>query len=281
MDKIKIRNLEVYAYHGVYPEEKREGQNFIVSAELSVPTRKAGLSDALDDSVNYGEVCHFIDEYMRSKSFNLLEAVTENLAKELLINFEKIEQVKLEVKKPEAPIGLPFGYVSVEISRKWHKAYLGLGSNMGDKRDYILGALNLLRKEHNCIVEKVSGLFETKPYGNIEQDDFLNGCVLISTLYAPEELLDVLNEIENQAGRKRVEADKWGPRTLDIDILFYDDIIYSSEKLQIPHCDLHNRMFVLEPLKEIAPHYRHPLRRETVNQMFSNLSGELLQKRST
>jgi len=267
MDKIKINNLEVYAYHGVFPKEKEVGQNFIVSAKLYLSTRKAGLSDELDDSVNYGEVCHFIDKYMKSKTYNLLEAVAEDLARELLINFDKIDQIKLEVKKPEAPIGLPFDYVSVEISRKWHKAYLGLGSNMGNKKDYILGAIDLLGKDASCKVEKVSSLMETKPYGKIEQDDFLNGCVLISTLYTPEELLEVINGIESQAGRKRSEGDKWGPRTLDMDILFYDDIVYNSEKLQIPHYDLHNRRFVIEPLKEIAPHYRHPIIGKTISQI--------------
>ena len=273
MDKIKIKDLKVFANHGVYEEEKKLGQDFLVSATLYLDTRQAGLSDDLQDSVSYGEVSRLINSYMKDNTFNLLEAVTERLAKELLLKFEKIRSVHLEVKKPQAPIGLPFDYVSVEINRKWHDTYIGLGSNVGDKRKNLEKALVALNQDENNKVAKVSKWIETKPYGNTEQEDYLNGCILLQTLYTPEELLRALNKIEAEGGR--VRKGKWEPRTLDLDILFYDDLVYSSKDLNIPHMDLHNRGFVLEPLAEIAPFFKHPVREETVLKMWQELRTRL------
>ena len=116
----------------------------------------------------------------------------------------------------------------------------------------------------------------TKPYGVVRQEDFLNGAVEVETLLAPEELLNVANEIENAAGR--VRGVHWGPRTLDIDILFYDKLVYESEYLVIPHSDIQNRDFVLEPLSMLAPNYRHPILGKTVMQLLQNLNKERLTK---
>ena len=269
MDKIRIRNLEVFAHHGVFEEEKKNGQTFIVDLVFFVNTRKAGQTDMLEDSVDYGEVCHFINETMKKDTFDLIETVAENLAKELLLKFNKINEVELEIKKPLAPIGLPFEYVSVKINRKWHEVYIGLGSNMGDKRKHLEDALVSLNNEECCKVEKVSKFIETKPYGNVKQEDYLNGCILLKTLYLPQVLLAVLNNIEECQGR--VRKNKWDSRPLDLDILFYDDLVYSDATLRIPHYDLQNRDFVLGPLSEIAPFHQHPLTHKTVEEMWKEL----------
>ena len=269
MDKIKINNLEVFANHGVYEEEKKLGQKFLLSATLFFDARIAGQSDELANSVDYGEICHFMSAYMKENTFNLLEAVAENLVKELLIQYEKIKEIQLEIKKPWAPIGLPLDCVSVEIRRKWQTAYIGLGSNLGDKKKHIFDAIKSLEQDINCKVFKVSKFIETKPYGNLEQDDYLNACLMLETLYTPEELLVTLNQIEALAGRERKV--KWDSRTLDLDILFYGDTIYNSETLCIPHYDLHNRSFVLEPLYEIAPYFTHPLKNKSVKEMWEEV----------
>ena len=103
----------------------------------------------------------------------------------------------------------------------------------------------------------------------IEQDDFLNACLLLKTLLSPEELLVRLHEIEQAAHRERIIH--WGPRTLDLDILLYDDLILETEELVIPHPEMHLRDFVLKPLREIAPNKRHPILQKTVAQMENEL----------
>jgi len=119
----------------------------------------------------------------------------------------------------------------------------------------------------------VSDLLTTKPYGGVEQEDFLNGAIAIRTLLTPEELLEKLHAIEAAANRERTL--RWGPRTLDLDIIFYDKLIYESDTLIIPHVDLENRYFVLKPLSELAPNYRHPILQRTVTQLLGSVAADL------
>ena len=184
-----------------------------------------------------------------------------------------VQGLDLEIRKPEAPIPLPFGSVSVAIHREWHEAYIAVGSNMGDSREHIAQALGQLEKHKDIQVTKVSELLETLPYGGVEQDNFVNGMFEIRTLLTPEELLRELHKIEASEGRER--KIHWGPRTLDLDIIFYDDLIYSSEDLIIPHADMENRYFVLKPLSELAPNFRHPITHRTVTQMLADLPVDL------
>lgn len=269
MDKIKIKNLEVFANHGVFPEENVLGQKFIVSATLYTDTRKAGKTDDLTASIHYGEVSGFIDKYLRSHTFQLLESAAENLAEELLANVTHLEAIDLEIKKPWAPVHLPLETVSVEIHRQWHTAYIAFGSNMGDKQQYIKEGVEAIGQLEHSLVTKVSDIVTTEPYGVTDQDVFLNGCLELRTLMTPQELLDELHVIEQDAGRER--KIRWGPRTLDLDIIFYDDMIIQESELCIPHVDMHNRDFVLRPLEQIAPYKRHPGSGKTVREMLQEL----------
>lgn len=272
MDIIRIDNLEVYAYHGVYDEEKEKGQYFYVNAELYTNTRKAGMNDDLDASTNYGTVCDFIHDFMTKHTYDLIETVAEQLAQALLLEFKLVKSVLLEIKKPHAPIEREFESVSVEIERGWHEAFVAFGSNLGDKEKFIDEAIEALSNLPQINIVAISDKIVTEPYGNVEQDVFLNGVMKIETLLSADELLQILQKVEEHAGRER--KIHWGPRTLDLDIIFYDDDIISEDDLIVPHPDMKNRDFVLKPLMQIAPYKLHPVYRKTISDMYAELMAK-------
>ena len=272
MDIIRIDNLEVYAYHGVYDEEKEKGQYFYVNAELYTNTRKAGMNDDLDASTNYGTVCDFIHDFMTKHTYDLIETVAEQLAQALLLEFKLVKSVLLEIRKPHAPIEREFESVSVEIERGWHEAFVAFGSNLGDKEKFIDEAIEALSNLPHINIVAISDKIVTEPYGNVEQDVFLNGVMKIETLLSADELLQILQKVEEHAGRER--KIHWGPRTLDLDIIFYDDDIISEDDLIVPHPDMKNRDFVLKPLMQIAPYKLHPVYRKTISDMYAELMAK-------
>lgn len=269
MDKIEIKNLEIFANHGVFPEENVLGQKFVISATLYTDTRKAGLTDELTASIHYGEVSHMITKFTKEHTYKLLEALAENLCQMLLQELPLLKMITLRVEKPWAPVGLPLETVAVEITRGWHTVYVAFGSNLGDKKKFLDDGIQGLRTTPSCEVEAVSEYLVTEPYGGVEQDEFLNGVLKLRTLLTPEELLDRLHELEAAANRERIIH--WGPRTLDLDILFYDNEIIDTPDLHIPHIDMENRDFVLKPMDEIAPYYRHPVLNKTIHQLLNEL----------
>lgn len=262
MDKIYINNLEFIGFHGVFPEEKKLGQKFLVSLELIVDTKEAGKTGDLTKSVHYGLVAQDVERVFLEKSIDLIETCAENIAEMVLKKYELVKEIKVTVKKPWAPLQMHFENVAVEISRKWHKVYLSLGSNMGDKRENLLEAIKRVGELENTEVVKSSTILETEPFGYIEQDNFLNACLEVKTLLTPQEFLSSILKIELDMGR--VREIKWGPRVIDIDILFYDAEIIQEDNLAVPHPWICEREFVLEPLSEIAPNYVHPLERKTI-----------------
>ena len=272
MDCIKIEQLEVFAYHGCNEDEKINGQKFYVDANLYSDVKTPGLSDNLEETVNYSKACKFINKFMTENRFDLIEAVAEQTTRALLKEFPKIRAVDFTINKPNAPIKLPFGNVAVSVSRRWNKAYLSIGSNIGDREVYLNQAIDSLYDDDNCRVTAISNFIETEPYGPVEQDKFLNGCVEIETLYSPQELLKRVNEIEAEAGR--IREIHWGPRTLDIDIVLYNDEIIQKPDLMIPHIEMHKRLFVLEPLNQIAPYAIHPIYKRTVSQLLDELKPD-------
>ena len=210
-----------------------------------------------------------ITDFTRKHTFKLLEALAENLADMLLCSLSGLEKVTLKIEKPWAPVGLPLKTVSVEITRRWHTAYIAFGSNMGDKKMYIDNGIRGLAETKGCRIEAISDYLITEPYGVTEQDEFLNGVLKLRTLLTPEELLGRLHQLEQAANRERII--RWGPRTLDLDILFYDQEIIDTPDLHIPHIDLQNRDFVLVPMSQIAPYLRHPVLNQTISQLLDHL----------
>ena len=273
MDEIRITDLTVFANHGVYEEEAVLGQKFLISAVMEADIRKPGLTDSLDNTINYGEVSQEITRFLTKNRFQLIEACAEQLAEHLLFTCPLIRRITLEIKKPWAPVHLPLDTVSVKITRGWHTAFIALGSNMGDKDAQLLFGVDELKKVKQIQVQKVSSFIRTEPYGYTDQDVFLNGACMIRTTLTPEELLDVCQHIEAEA--KRVRKIHWGPRTLDLDVLFYDQEIIATERLNVPHPDMANRDFVLKPMAELAPWWGHPVTHKTMQQMLNELEERL------
>jgi len=131
-------------------------------------------------------------------------------------------------------------------------AYVGLGANLGDREGTLRRALELLAARDGVTVDAVSTLRETEPVGYLDQPLFLNGVVRVETELPPRELLATLLEVERELGRDR-SGRRFGPRTVDLDLLLYDDVELDEEGLTVPHPRLHERRFVLEPLAELAP----------------------------
>lgn len=273
MDEIRIDNLKIRANHGVLDFEKANGQDFYVNAVLYTSTREAGLGDNLDKSTDYSKVCETIRSTMTDHTYDLIEAVAEHVAMDILRGYPLIRAVDVEIRKPQAPVPMEFESISVKIHRGWSTVYLSYGSNMGDSHKLIDEAMEKLMGDASIRFIKESERIVTKPYGGVEQDDFVNGACKIETLYNPEELLDLLHKIEAEAGR--VRDVRWGPRTLDLDIVLFEKKVYESEDLIIPHVDMENREFVLKPMCELAPNMRHPVLGLTMEQLLKKLqSGE-------
>ncbi len=150
--------------------------------------------------------------------------------------------------------------------------YIGIGSNLGDKRKNIYRAIKDLRSDSRNRLARCSPLYCTEPVGKTDQEWFVNGVVSLETSMGPRELLEFLISIETRMGRVREE--KWGPRTIDLDILFWGDQILNDTDLHIPHPRLHERRFVLIPLKDVAPDLVHPLLGKTVSRILAELDTE-------
>ena len=272
MDKIHIKDLEIIGFHGAIPEEKVLGQKFVLSFELDVDLRQAGKNDDLTKTVHYGELAQKVEEEFSKTSYDLIEKAAEEICEFVLLNYPLVKKVKLLLKKPWAPTRKHVEYVAVEIERKWNKVYIAAGSNLGDKEETLKEAIDKIDKRKDCVVTKVSNFYTTDPVGYEDQDQFVNCVFEIDTLQTPSELMDTLLEVEKDFKRERII--RWGPRTLDLDIIFYDDIISYDEHILIPHPRAHERQFVMKPMCDINPYYVHPIYRKRVMDISSEL-GEL------
>jgi 2-amino-4-hydroxy-6-hydroxymethyldihydropteridine diphosphokinase len=146
--------------------------------------------------------------------------------------------------------------------------HIGLGSNLGKRKENCTKALMLL-STRGIVITKRSSFIETEPWGVRDQPKFINMAIEAETALEPLKLLETLKSVEGEMGRK--ESYRWGPRVIDLDILFYDDGVVDSPELRIPHPLMHEREFVLRPLAEIAPDKVHPVLKKTVRELLSEL----------
>lgn len=160
------------------------------------------------------------------------------------------------------------------------QVYLLLGGNLGDRMQHILTALNLIQQTVGEI-KLQSSIYETKAWGVEQQPDFLNLALMVATELSPLDLLNKTQQIEKELGRSRKEDEKWGARTMDIDILFYDHQIIDTDRLQIPHPLMNQRKFVLLPLLEISSDYVHPVSKESIKTLYLKCNDRLAVEKLT
>ena len=256
MDRILIEDLRVLTIIGALPHEREIAQPLRIDLSIGVDLHNAGRSDELNDTVHYGLVCERVVEMARDSKDILLERLAAKVA-DVVLEFDLVELVDVQVTKLRPPVPEPVESTSVCVTRtraeaaapplEDHEVIVALGSNLGDREGYLRFAVGELGN-----VVALSQVYETEPVGGPDgQGAYLNMVVKVQTSLDPYAFIRRCQRIEANALRQRIVH--WGPRTLDVDVLFYDEVHITSEKLTVPHPRINERRFVLTPLSEIAP----------------------------
>lgn len=250
MGQIQIKRMQFYTFNGVLPEENKLGQRLELDAQFEVPFEQTGTQDDLAQTVSYAAVYDAVTTIVQQHQFKLIESLVNLIGQSLLAQFPLIQQVKLTLRKYGAPIAGIMDYVGVSTTLVRHHVYLSIGANLGAPQAALRQAVKLLAETATIQVTQVSHFYRTAPVGGVEQPDFYNQAVALTTTLSPADLLARLQAIEQAGQRKRNVH--WGPRTIDLDILMYDDQQLQTTTLTIPHPEMRQRAFVLAPMVEIT-----------------------------
>jgi dihydroneopterin aldolase/2-amino-4-hydroxy-6-hydroxymethyldihydropteridine diphosphokinase len=239
MAEIRLRGLRLRGFHGVFAHERRDGQDFVIDATLEItdPPR-----DELALTADYGDLAERLAAVVTGEPVDLIETLAQRLLA-VCSSIAGVHRAEVTVHKPQAPIPLAFDDVSVTV-RTDTLATLALGSNLGDRLAHLQAAVDLLAPL------AVSRVYETAPVGGPEQEPYLNAVVLVRAA-PPHQLLRQAQAVESAQRRERRE--RWGPRTLDVDLVDVAGIRLDTPDLTLPHPRAAERGFVLVPWLDVAP----------------------------
>ncbi len=262
VDRVCVRGVRGRGTHGVLDHEKRDGQDFVVDVVLHVPTLRAGRSDDLADAVDYSVVARLVHDVIVGPSLDLVEAVAEQVASVVLAD-PRLLAVDVTVHKPQAPVDVPFDDVTVTIRRTRDdvradtappgpvRAVLALGANRDDPYGTLHRAVLDLAGVEGVQVVESSPVVDSAPVGGPTQDRYLNAVVLVDTTLSPRGLLHACQDVEAAHGRTRDV--RWGPRTLDVDLIAHGLTELDAHELGLPHPRASARRFVLLPWSLLDP----------------------------
>jgi dihydroneopterin aldolase / 2-amino-4-hydroxy-6-hydroxymethyldihydropteridine diphosphokinase len=258
-DRITLRGLRARGRHGVLPAERADGQDFVADVVLWLDTRRAAAADDLSLTADYAVIAARLTEIISGEPVALIETLAQRLAAACLAD-DRVSQVEITVHKPDAPVGVPLDDVSVTILRdrrdRSRPVVLALGSNLGDRMANLQTGIDVLSSGQGIEPVAVSRVFETSPVGGPDQPDYLNAVLLAASALAAAAILDRCHAAEQAAGRARTV--RWGPRTLDVDIIACGDEVSADPALTLPHPRAHERAFVLAPWHDVDPDARLP-----------------------
>ncbi|MCH9815299.1 MAG: 2-amino-4-hydroxy-6-hydroxymethyldihydropteridine diphosphokinase [Actinomycetia bacterium] len=268
-DEIRISGISATGFHGVLSREQAHGQTFLVDIVLRLDLTAAAQSDDLTKTVDYGAVCEQVVARITEERYELIETLAGRIADDCLMN-AAVVSATVAVHKPDAPVAVRFADISVTVHRTrpphdfGYRVALGIGANLGDRIAALQYACRELPRRLGSRSTAISPIYETDPVGGPQQPDYLN-CVLILGLgepgerpsaTLPQEILQQCHEVE--AALNRTREVRWGPRTLDVDILALGNLEVAEPDLQIPHPRLYERAFVLTPWADVDPGFAVP-----------------------
>jgi dihydropteroate synthase/2-amino-4-hydroxy-6-hydroxymethyldihydropteridine diphosphokinase len=298
-DEMYVRDLRLHTIVGVNPWEREEKQVVVINLKV-YPSNLPYHGNEETKSYHLRTIVRTLTRHIEASGYKTIEALAVTVAR-LALEKCHVNKITVRVEKPSAILFADCSGLEVTRDRLWLKdvleaerkagktfvhhtdrlqyrkevpveytqtAYLALGSNLGDRVENINQALLLLEQE-DCIVLDTSFLYETPPMYHIDQPAFLNGVCKVATSLEPHALLRTLKKIEETLGRQPTFRN--GPRPIDLDILFYNDLVMSDETLTIPHISIQEREFVLWPLCDIARDMEHPKLFKTNGQLLSQL----------
>lgn len=269
--EIEINSIAGQVIVGCYDYERIHTQRIMIDLSAKFYAYNWLSQDELDTTVDYDEIVDFVQNLLPQTDFQLLESLAQYLAQQILDHFSIIQTIKITLVKP-AICDVKAHEIKVNFtqSRKF-KVALALGSNWSKlPQQQLITAIEILGEYVSEVA--IGGFYETSPVGFTQQDNFYNTAIIGYTHLRPEELLGKIKSIEKLMGKEEILVN--GPRIIDIDLLLFDNLVYTHNFLTVPHKAMHMRDFVLQPLNDIAPDWVHPIINLPISALCANVPME-------